>query len=282
MRKTCSHLSDFCVWSFLWETVSMEGTRQPPQPEEPTPNCCSLPHSWFRISSGKLTGELFVPCQGKVLKRVNPGVTQFWLLPHGVPLVAAGCRDRSQTGYERALTPFFHPFHWQREEIPDSHTVTHCCHPGHVSPSVWEGPITLQRSLLHQGQLRHKHSPTAAPFLFAMGARPAALPLSPPLPPSSPGESHEDSADTEVSRPAAEPLPFTWVVLNHSTSKGWFNSACSLHQTNKTAHLPFGKDEHPTVTLSLDPTQRTSSFVKTACTCYNRKHKILGMPPRQT
>lgn len=74
---------------------------------------------------------------------------------------------------------------------------------------------------------------------------------------SSPGENHGDSADTEMSRPAAEALCFTGVLLSNNISKGWFNSACSLHKTNKSALLPFGEDEYPTVTLSLDPIQRT-------------------------
>lgn len=184
---------------------------------------------------------LFLAKGRKVLKRVNPGVTQFQLLLHGVPLVAAGCRDHSQTGYERTLTPFFQPFHWQKEERPDSHMVTHCCHPGHGRSSVWKGPITLQRSLLHQVQLRQDHSPTAAPFLLAMGARPAALPLSPSLPPSRPAESCKDSADTEVSRPACRACPFHMSYGSTSTSKGWFNSACSLHKLTKLLICPLAK-----------------------------------------
>lgn len=148
-------------------------------------------------------------------------------------LLAAAEISHPQTGYGRALAPFLHPFHWQREERPDNHMVTHCCHIGDGRPpnySLEEPPpprSTQARPLTNSRSLLTCHGGWACCCASISS--------------SSPDESHRDSADIEMSRPAAEALPFTGVLLSNSTFKGWFNSACSLHKLTKLLFCPLAK-----------------------------------------
>lgn len=80
---------------------------------------------------------------------------------------------------------------------------------------------------------------------------------------------------------------FPWVTLSHSTTQGWFNSACSHNRKLTTLNFPLGPDEgtYPAATLLIDPTLRVPPFVITACICFNttpQNPKNTQMPPRQT
>lgn len=120
--------------------------------------------------------------------------------------------------------------------------VTHCCHPGHGRPSVWEEPIISRGAsstrvdsgkTIHQQQL-----PSYVPWGPGL-----LLCLCLPLPPSSPGERHGDSADTEMGRPALQRiyLPFTGALLSNSTSKGWFNLLAHSTKPTKLLFCPLAK-----------------------------------------
>lgn len=141
-------------------------------------------------------GDLFVPYRGKVLKRVNPAVTQFWFLPHGAPLTAAGWRDQSQsqTGYERALYILLPSLPVaEGRETWQSHGDPLLTPRARKAQCVRRTNYSLEELPL----LKQDHSPTTAPGLCAPGTGPAAVALSLPLPPCSPGERHGDRADTE-------------------------------------------------------------------------------------
>ena len=146
------------------------------------------------------------------MKRVNPGVTQFQLLPHGVPPAAACCLrvpGHPQTGSERALTPFFHPLHWQRGKRPDNRVITCSCRPGHGSPSVRRTNSLLQQLPLPRST-RPRPLVNGSSLLTCPGAQACcSSSASTSLPPCSPeAESQGDRPVAEVSRTAAEAFPF--------------------------------------------------------------------------
>lgn len=158
-HEDCTHLNDFCVWSWgkLLSLLVWKGHNSPHNLRNLHPN--TVPYHIADTGLFQQANWDFL-ARGRCWREWIPGVTQFQLLPHGVPPAAACCLKSPwspQTSSERALKLFFHPLHWQRRKKPDNHIMTSSCHPGHGSPNVQGGPIHLHSSLLHRGQLGQDH-----------------------------------------------------------------------------------------------------------------------------